>query len=626
MLSRRVNYIRPVIFWGMSLVFAPAYLLGQDIRSSSASFTYDSVFVSMHKDFTADIRFSQKINFEKYVPAGYSSISIQINKYITLDDISVTTDLPDGRSVALENTDIQTVSDFGPQYYPDSKTKIIPLTLVREQAETRIDYKLHYSCLLYLPDLIRQRDIPTTNSYLEIQSEIPFRYYSSPGKFQISNFSGVKQFFAAAIPARFIEENSPVNDNYRIFIRPDSFLYDGQKYASQSWSDIALFYNSLAFPEESQNKLIFYIADSLSRTASDKMDTLESLYSYVRDNIRYVSADIGRGDFKPLRPIQIINRKIGDCKDQSALLIALIRSLGVAAFPGLVTTIDKPGIIDSLAWPGYFDHVIAIANTDRGLQFFDPSQQSCCFGKLPISIRGRPILICRSESPMEPSTPPVSEEGNTADISLTYKISDSGEISCHIRLALYRDLAFAFYDNSPEKSLLNIQTGFFKNLPVDQYRNAFRLENQASDLLVVSGDYNDKLQTSPGAKGVVLKILSPSFDYLKQRFSGQNRQTNFRMPFPFRVKETTVMTLPDNFRFADDSTAVEFNECGMQYFVQAFSKDKTCRTYKYFQLAGYILPAECYNSFILFLPKAIQAISRSTELIPGSRHVEKKSP
>jgi hypothetical protein len=307
-------------------------------------------------------------------------------------------------------------------------------------------------------------------------------------------------------------------------------------------------------------------------------------------------------------------------------LIALIRGLGFAAYPGLVTTNDKPRIIDSLAWPGYFNHVIAVVNTDQGLQFFDPSQQSCCFGKLPLSIRSRPILICRNEGVIEPTTPPVSEDGNTADISLIYKISESGDINCHIRLALYRDLAFAFYDNSSENALLNIQKGFFNNLPVDQYRNTFRLESHAPDMLVASGDYIDNLQTSPNAEGVSFKILSPSFDYLKQRFRGQNRQSNFRFLFPFRLKETTVLMLSGNFHFAEDSTAVDFNECGMQYYVQAYSNNETCRTYKYFQLAGYSLPAECYNRFLLYLPKTMQTISQSMEIIPGSGHAKKISP
>jgi hypothetical protein len=625
MLLTRVNYIRPVLFLGIMLCLIPGYLFGQDISESSALFLYDSIYVTINRDFTADISFCQRISFKNSIPDGYSNISIRVNKYISLEDIQVATDLPDGRRVLLDNLDIQTVSDFGPRYYPDSKTKIIPLPLVREGAKTTIEYKLHYDCLLYLPDFLLQRSIPVASSYLIVRSRIPFRYYSSPGRFAADSSGGFLKLMAVDIPARIVEENSPVDDRYRIFIRPDSIQYYGQLYAMESWPDIASFYNQLAFPNEFPDKLIIHLADSLCRNAVDKNDTIQMLYAYVRDNIRYVSADIGRGDFKPLNPIQIVNRKIGDCKDQSTLLISLIRGLGFAVYPGLATTNDKPRIIDSLPWPGYFNHVIAAVNTDNGYEFLDPSQQSCCFGKLPISIRNRPILICRDENSI-PKTPQISEDGNTIDISLVYRFDNAGDINCHVRLALYRDMAFTFNDILPEQTLSKIKDTFFPNIPADQYQNSFHIENNTTELIQVSGDYLDQLQSSPSAREVSFKILSPSFEYLVQKFRGRDRQSPYLFLFPFRVKETVDLILANKYHFAGDSTVVDYNECGMQYYIQAYSNQKTCRTYKYFQLAGYALPAECYNRFMAFLPQTMQTISRSMEIIPETRNVETGSP
>jgi hypothetical protein len=97
-------------------------------------------------------------------------------------------------------------------------------------------------------------------------------------------------------------------------------------------------------------------------------------------------------------------------------------------------------------------------------------------------------------------------------------------------------------------------------------------------------------------------------------------------PFPFRVKETVDLILADKYHFAGDSTVVDYNECGMQYYIQVFSNQKACRTYKYFQLAGYALPAECYNRFMAFLPQTMQTISHSMEIIPETQNVESNSP
>lgn len=621
----RVIYIRPALFIGILLFIVPLSLAAQDFSESPAYFLYDSVLVTINRDFTADIRFNQRISFNESVPDEYAKITIRVNKYVSLENIQVATDLPDGRRVLLSDSDIQTVSDFGPRFYPDSKTKIIPLPLVREQAKTTIEYKLHYDCLLYLPDFILQRNIPVAIASVIIRSRIPSSYYSSPGKFTIDSIGNALNFSANEIPSRVNEENSPVNDQYRIFVRPDTVLYEEIIYPMESWPDVAAFYNRLAFPNEYPDKLIAHLADSLCRDPENPADTLRSLYSYVSENIRYISADIGRGDFRPLNPIQIVNRKIGDCKDQSTLLISLIRSMGFAAYPALATTNDKPRIIDSLAWPGYFDHVIAVVNTAGGNLFLDPSQQSCCFGKIPISIRNRPMLICRAQNSF-PTIPAFSEDGNTADISLVYRFKNNGDITCHIRLALYRDMAFSFYDTQPELVFANIKDVFFPSLPADQYRNSFHFDSNSPDMISLSGDYIDRLQSTPDARELSLKVISPSFEYLKRKFRGNDRRTPFVFPYPFRLKETVDMIMEDNYSFRGDSSIVDHNECGLQYYIQVYSQNKNCRAYKFFQMAGYAIPAECYNRFLTFLPQTVQTISRSMDIIPKTKNAQNNTP
>lgn len=623
-LTRVIN-IRPVLFIGILLLIIQRSLSAQNFQESSVYYLYDSILVTINRDFTADIRFNQRIFFKEFVPDDYTNIKIRVNKYVSLENIMVATDLPDGRRVLLSNSDIQTMSDFGPRYYPDSKTKIIPLPLVRERAKTTIEYKLHYDCLLYLPDLILQKDIPVAEASVIVRSRIPSSYFSSSGKFAVDSIGNALNFSVKEIPANKKEENSPVNDQYRIFIRPDTVLYENIIYPMQTWPDVAAFYNRLAFPNEYPDKLIAHLADSLCRDSKNQTDTLESFYSYVSENIRYISADIGRGDFKPLNPIQIVNRKIGDCKDQSTLLISLIRSVGFAAHPALATTNDKPRIIDSLPWPGYFDHVIAVVNTASGYLFLDPSQPSCCFGKIPITIRNRPILICRDQKSY-PAVPAFSEDGNTADISLAYRFKNNGDMTCHIRLALYRDMAFSLFDTRQETIFANIKEVFFPNIPADQYLNSFRLDSNSPDMISLSGDYIDRFQVAPDAHELSLKVISPSFEYLKLKFRGNERRAPFVFPYPFRLKETIDMVIEDNYSFKDDSSIIDHNECGLQYYIQIFSQQKHCRAYRFFQMAGYTVPSECYNRFTIFLPQTIQAVARSMEIVPKMRNVQSNTP
>ncbi|MBK7711537.1 MAG: transglutaminase domain-containing protein [Bacteroidales bacterium] len=60
------------------------------------------------------------------------------------------------------------------------------------------------------------------------------------------------------------------------------------------------------------------------------------LLDFVRNNIRYVAADIDRGGFTPHPLQEIINSRYGDCKDQVMLFISLLKCAGMEAFPVLV--------------------------------------------------------------------------------------------------------------------------------------------------------------------------------------------------------------------------------------------------------------------------------------------------
>ena len=113
----------------------------------------------------------------------YSTIKIPVNRYVEFSLKEVTTTLSDGRSIELDEDNIETISDFSPLYYPDSKTKILHIPLTRAGAISTVSYKIKYKSLLYLTQFFRQRDIPTYNSWLEVRSDIPYVYYVSENDF-----------------------------------------------------------------------------------------------------------------------------------------------------------------------------------------------------------------------------------------------------------------------------------------------------------------------------------------------------------------------------------------------------------------------------------------------------------
>ena len=67
-------------------------------------------------------------------------------------------------------------------------------------------------------------------------------------------------------------------------------------------------------------------------------DRVRAVYDFVVTSTRYVGLEFGIHGFKPYKVTQVLARRFGDCKDKAALLIALLREVGVSAELVLVRT------------------------------------------------------------------------------------------------------------------------------------------------------------------------------------------------------------------------------------------------------------------------------------------------
>jgi transglutaminase-like putative cysteine protease len=81
---------------------------------------------------------------------------------------------------------------------------------------------------------------------------------------------------------------------------------------------------------------------------------------WVQDEVRYFGMEVGDASHVPHAPELVLERRYGDCKDKSLLLVALLRARGVEAYPALVSRSSQEAIAGMLPSPLVFDHVIAI--------------------------------------------------------------------------------------------------------------------------------------------------------------------------------------------------------------------------------------------------------------------------
>lgn len=102
-------------------------------------------------------------------------------------------------------------------------------------------------------------------------------------------------------------------------------------------------------------------AARIAAESSDPARRIEATLRVVEDRIRYVYVGLDGGNYRPAAADDTWQRRFGDCKAKTALLIAILRELGIAAEPVLVASDGGDGMDERLPIPAAFDHVIVRA-------------------------------------------------------------------------------------------------------------------------------------------------------------------------------------------------------------------------------------------------------------------------
>jgi len=123
-----------------------------------------------------------------------------------------------------------------------------------------------------------------------------------------------------------------------------------------SWAEVGQWSSRMFRLEERSRVAVHALAVRLR--AEHPQDTVTAAIRFVQDDIRYLGIEMGRNSHEPHQPADVLTQRWGDCKDKSFLLAALLRELGLEAYPALVNTKLRHELDEQLPSPFLFDHVI----------------------------------------------------------------------------------------------------------------------------------------------------------------------------------------------------------------------------------------------------------------------------
>ena len=319
---------------------------------------------------------------------------------------------PDGRITVLDEKNIYDVTAY-PKFvfYSDQRAKIFTFPCVEKGALLEFRYRINIHMHTFYhywsfqesdPDLISRFTLMLPSNWkvnykikggdLEPQIGVSADGTTTTMVWEARNVEPFKEEFGQP-PFREVGLNlimSPIN------------IY--------SWDDVAnWYYNLIKLPLEPGDG-IRELTSRLIEGIEDKKERLRRIYQWIRDNVRYVAIEIGKGGYQPHPAEEVLKNRYGDCKDMVTLLCSMAREGGIDVYEAMISTWEN-GICDTtLPSQLQFNHVIAFSEIDSDRTvWMDPTAKGTPFGRLPWYDQGLPVLVVKNKGSgeilMTPSEP-----------------------------------------------------------------------------------------------------------------------------------------------------------------------------------------------------------------------------
>lgn len=159
----------------------------------------------------------------------------------------------------------------------------------------------------------------------------------------------------------------------------------------ESWASVAKAYRSLAEPNIDPSQ----VKSLLPKPGANRTETITRIVAVLHKEVRYTGIEFGQASLQPAPAAEVLKHHYGDCKDKSALLVAMLRAAGIDAQIALLDS--GPGVDLNPDLPGMnqFDHAIVYVPAAQGSEalWIDVTAVYAAVGSLPSMDEGREALV-----------------------------------------------------------------------------------------------------------------------------------------------------------------------------------------------------------------------------------------
>jgi len=380
-----------------------------------------------------------------------------------------------------------------------------------------------------------------------------------------------------------------------------------------SWKEVGTWYWNLCREQLNADDELRALAQRIVREAPTAREKVRAVHDWAIKNIRYLGIEFGRNGYKPHRASETYKALYGDCKDTAALIVTLLKAVGIDAHMVLVRTTPEGRIeADALPAPNLFNHCIAyVPDADGQDYWIDGTTDYHQLGEVPYSDQGAQALVVGPDGGEFVQIPcgTAAENRNEANIQADVRKNGSGTVRLR---RVYRGQVAPFVReqiDTPGTFRSTVQAQAAQRFPgAELIRLAHSRPEDQGPVWVESEFSIPNLAARSGDRLALLGSAEPL--NLSQRFlSGGERRHDLRLWFPFSQAGEVNCRLEPGLQPVGLPEEIDLKEPFGSYRRKVTVQDRHVRIVEEFSLDSEVIARDRYAKFSEFCHKvdALQA-------------------
>ncbi|WP_183129172.1 DUF3857 domain-containing protein [Sphingomonas sp. PP-F2F-G114-C0414] len=310
-------------------------------------------------------------------------------------------------------------------------------------------------------------------------------------------------------------------------------------------------------------------AAKIASTTSDPVKRAEAALALVQDQVRYLFVGLNDGGYVPAAAEDTWQRRYGDCKGKTVLLLALLRALGIEAQPVFVNATGFGDAIPRyLPAAGVFNHVLVRATIAGRVYWLDGTRmgdrhladiQTPAFRwGLPIQSAGAALVPMMPDPPMRPLGVTTLKLDASAGVDKPVPVHAEFVVRGDGAIGMHRQLD-ALTPDARDRTLRAVWRKSYDYITPTTVAARF---DPATGMETLTLDGAATLDWQDGALELANMQLGASVDFTRE--PGPDADAPFMLAFPYYEETRETIVLPDKGRgFALDPLTFDRTIAGL---------------------------------------------------------------